>query len=1067
MRAKLAKMEANEALLMKMIKDMRVDANKRVKAAKVTQRAVDKAEVSVIATKAAKRIVEERKTFHSTVLNAMRTAETVGYQRGRVRAIEEIINASFRVIATKYKKDLPKWEGALTLVEEEIKEVEAYILTGDVRGDSDKENAAIMDMVRNIFGQRRFLEVRGIIKDNPGVGLSKIKSVLERHQKSFYSAAITRTVKSVDPDSLYNDTDREGFDFRDQWLRLTSEVTALQKDRLNLKKQLDSEKRSLSPVAIERLKARIDAKTEMIERKLKGNNVDEGRDLHRALLSLKAQSAHIQQELFAGTKLRRFELFGAVAEEVKARLPELSENAKSRGTGAFDLRGDQESWALTMGGGREDSVAYRVIYDEMRKAQVASKTQVSEAHRRMRRLFISLNMSESDTDAWRTDFKEFTFHKFTHKFTVAQIMDAYNLMKDPNAARKLRLNGGKSTYVDKDKVAFGRYIVGRGTKSGEESPFDVLIKTLTPKQKRVADEMFDISNEAAEGGNKTALKILGREKFFNDSHWSMSVALLSETGKQLDSIASLEAGYGPKQLTALKMLAERVPHGNPLYVRDIFDAWNESYQKMADFTHQTVASMDAISVLRDAKSGGGGVKTVMAERLGSRFGKRVAETIERSIGLRKHSDNWGWLRKFWANAHRRAATSLLALRPTSITNNLVGGGMLMANELNKLGGVKLSGAFVAGMPVNLATFFKSGENVRIKDRLQSNGYLYDRWEIDPTRTYTNSPTVHDTVGEGGRTLHSKYAKLERKMATVRQAALKPMAWAERANAIVAFSVLTKNGYSEEAALNMVERMIRRTQNPSSALEETGIYTVTRQTPELGIMLPFFGQPSVSANILSKDLQRWAGAKTSEEKATAMKALLGDMMALVGNNLFSGMQQGFVMAGGYGILSGIGGDDEEALVKRMATGRVFSEFFDNFLPGMGDIFGDAAGEIASRAMYGEELEVWNAFTANVVGRKSEFYSPSIIWQPFMSAVISGPDRIVAGMNNDDMSHLARGVFDVVDGVGRIYGLPTGGAVQVLKAGLQTQVPLKPSRRGEALERRAAREKAAEAARNRYK
>ena len=219
-------------------------------------------------------------------------------------------------------------------------------------------------------------------------------------------------------------------------------------------------------------------------------------------------------------------------------------------------------------------------------------------------------------------------------------------------------------------------------------------------------------------------------------------------------------------------------------------------------------------------------------------------------------------------------------------------------------------------------FKNNAKNKAIEDKLLENGYFYDRWVVNLAQTFANLPTDR-------RDLKSKKKLRERDFATK---SMHFMARAEMNNTINAYQSLTNNGYSQDEAVEILEDMTRKTQNPSTALEETGIYSSIKRNPYLGLMFPFYGQPSVARNILlkaiiSKDPEKIATASASLVSSSAFSAILQYSLGLISSGALTKM-----------IIGTDDGDDEKNAdnIAEYAIKRLLNELTDIALPGASKI-----------------------------------------------------------------------------------------------------------------------------------
>ncbi|HOR26861.1 MAG TPA: strawberry notch C-terminal domain-containing protein [Candidatus Sumerlaeota bacterium] len=962
------------------------------------------------------------KTITSVIHEAFRMGERAGREQGMTRAAEDLIDQSFRRIEREYEPsgNYTRWESALRRVEDELDGLDLAL----EQAETDEARAELAQRaLRKMFGPQRYLEIRRATRGDVLETLKYLRGKLTEHEKRLYGKALRSIVQRNRAQDLYNDKRRPGFDFADQWRRLTERFREADSLAQRLKQARDylkeMKKRGPTPSEVKAQETRIQELQAALEEVFGHMPVKEARALYEQLQGILAGSNLMQEVVIQRLRTTRAELSGRIGEEVARaheEIPTAGERTPVRRGMArnlvVDARGSLESWAMGIGGGRTDTNAYGALYENVRDGESLSATAQADAHKALIRKLEELGFTDDEIRDLQTDEKVYTLAGHDHRFTRAQLMSLYLHMLDAEAVGKLYRNGFKGEQK-RGLNKLGEDVIANLTEElTTEKLAERLTGKLTEREKSLARAMREILAGMSEEGNRTALRLKGREIFLNDTYWPLSVDRGVQPKLELEQMSP---GYGTEQLDRLGMLRERVPHGNPIVLRNAFDVFAEHVTKMADFTHQSLPTLDALAVLNDPAT-----SDALIRRLGKRFPARIRETLARTAHLQTHSDKWRYLGRVGAGIERRAAAAILGFRLTSIANNLVGGSILMMNELGKLSPTYAAQYAAYTQP---ATFWAE-RGRRIKAKLLTSGYLYNRWVMEPTRVYANLPTDEESVS-------GRFAKQRLRLRALTNFALHGMAAAEMMNAAQAYAVLTRNGWSEADAVRQVEIMTRRTQNPSTAIEESGFYTTVKEHGGVGLVFPFFGQPTVASNVLLRDAYQLAHAmKTGRGRKEAAIRTLGSMAALGANSLFSGGLTMLVTAAGYGLLSGGGGDDEEERVVRYGLARMIGDSLDTLVPGGGYLLADPLAEAMASVVRGDDLEATKLLKSIYMGPTKQVSENMLVGMA--KKPISGAKKIVDGWQDEDYSKLLRGVYDLVDAVGMAFGVPVGGITQVAKS-----------------------------------
>jgi hypothetical protein len=298
------------------------------------------------------------------------------------------------------------------------------------------------------------------------------------------------------------------------------------------------------------------------------------------------------------------------------------------------------------------------------------------------------------------------------------------------------------------------------------------------------------------------------------------------------------------------------------------------------------------------------------------------------------------------------------------------------------------------------------------DRLLQDGYFNDRWKEDALRVFANLPTDSETRPTRSAAMY-RYRNLRKK-------AMQPMANAEMKNAVILYELMRKEGMSEEVAIREVELLTRRTQNPSTALEESGLYEDIK-SKALGLFMPFLGQPTVAHNFLATSLTKLKHAqKTGEGLEQARRLAIGAAAGLAANAVM-------VAAVRYTVRSLSDGrfpweppedEDDKAREQYYVLTGLLQEALDTTAPGSGKVITSLVDAVKQNGKVRPEnlgFRMWSDF-----------------WRGIF-AVQDGLTRTEAeekyGRGRSDRDRLIDGLEDLASSSAQLFGLPVGGADQV--------------------------------------
>ena len=222
-----------------------------------------------------------------------------------------------------------------------------------------------------------------------------------------------------------------------------------------------------------------------------------------------------------------------------------------------------------------------------------------------------------------------------------------------------------------------------------------------------------------------------------------------------------------------------------------------------------------------------------------------------------------------------------------------------------------------------------------------------------------------------------------------------------------------------AAVTVVERVIRATQNPSSALEETGLYVAVK-TDALGILFPFLGQPAAVSNLILRDwVSARAAMRTGRGRRRALGGLSLTLAGIAANVILVGLVRQVVAAVsrgrppwdedddrmGYAILSSA----REAIdVLHPLAGRVL------------DVLAKSVQAIVAPRGVGE-LDLFETTLERNVGGILDGFAELV-------QVLRRPYR-----GDVEDAKLQRSIMRLLEGVGGVSGLPVSGPMQYVRMG----------------------------------
>lgn len=997
--------EKQKAKLQRKMEAMRAVAKERKQAAsKKGKEAVFQSAEKRLEQITGQPIEKRARSIRSYLTAAFDTGLKQGREKGYSRTVEDAINSAFWKIVRDNADHPERGIRKIQIVAERVADIRDRMK--EVGENETAVDDIIADGLMDMFGAKHYALIRRSTRGKRIQTLAAIEMQIQRHLGRAYSRALTTLITGArtDPRKFYNNT-RAGIRLGDQWESALREF-GIDPDRLNRIKRARSRIAYLKRTKAEQ--AEIDKATERAKDlrnayrdQLASMEWGTLKSAYETLAAIRAQSDRMQDEVKVGQMVRRGELGEKAAAEVE-QLPEIkggADTAKHRGVArqyAHDTHGDAHTRALSLSGGNDNGINTHVFDKRLQEGESKALTTARDVKVAFEQAKAENDVTDRDTLAWYTERRPHTAGAAKVELTDAELMELYALTQDEEAAAKLYKNGFKP---DRRRGKFGpRYHI-KG-KNEEETKLIVadLVGNLTGRQRTLVDRMVELVTGMGSEGNEVSVRLYGREIFYSDGHWRIKVDR-GDTEQQSAEVKDL-AEYKAERLDRLGMTFDRIPHRHALLIGNVFETFNDQVTQMSDFIGLTEVVVDALYVMQHPE-----FSTVTAERFGTEFKKRTRSMLARLSHLKSHGDHWNALQRTAAFLERNVSAGILGYRPTSVLNNRIGGSLLVYNELFK---ISPQLALDFGRRVGPVRFRWSQRNREIRDKLMRVGFFYHRWVVDQIRVFGNLPTDE----RASALPKSRVRLLKRK---IQSKALHPMALAEIRNTVQLCKTLHKAGYSEPEIMRMAEQITRTTQNPSSALEESGLYEDVKTSGGMGLVLPFLGQPTVASNILRNDVLRLRHAiKTKNGRRKAAANVWNDILALEVNSAVTIGQRWVVrsLATGavYAALFG-GGDDEEE--RRRGLMYSWSDFatdtMDNFIPGLGRAF-DNLSRLLMRRESGME---------NLASRA-------------ISQFGIGLNDIAKGVDQDDPNRTARGALRAGEAVGLLLGAPVGGPVQVTRA-----------------------------------
>lgn len=712
------------------------------------------------------------------------------------------------------------------------------------------------------------------------------------------------------------------------------------------------------------------------------------REQYEAALALVMQSRAKQAEIAQARAERRATMDEAMAAEVKGahRIIEGSDVATQANRGFFkkygaDLHATPQTRAETTFGGRK-GVGYQVFYENLRQGEDAATSLARGLRDDFYSFLKSIGWKDQRIIDAKTKLEPMKFGGKPVKMTGAERIQLLWTLRDQDARAKLIKNG----------FMFQRQrgqpdLAIRGNATYMQLALDEFASTATADETKIVDKLLAHMKRLGDAANPASIELKGYAAFTSDAYAPIKTER-SELQQNVELNARRQYDVA---LENLGFTRDRVTHGHPLLIGDVFDIYDDHSDQMARVAFLAVPIRDAMSALGDPV-----LSPILRKAMGSDFEKHTQRSLRKLAGLRDIRPQGG---QFMARLSRGAASAVLSFRPTTILKNRYGGTMLAAGRIAQIS-TAMARAFVAKsmLPVMLTT--PAGK--RDMELLNSNGYLRDRWTKDLVRTFSASRELRESDSTA---LPSTWSLRWRNW---QQKGLEPMRNAEVRNGIAMLRAFRAAGMSDAEAVDLVSQVTRETQNPSSALNESELYLNVRENPALSAMFPFVGEPVVSRNMIHSAIVGYLNAKTPAERRSARGSLAFATAGIIMNMAVSAG----VTAVLYALKHRDEPDDEKA-AKLTAIAQL-SSLGDYLVPGFGGFVTESL-----RASLGYGM------------------NPNSMIGGLFENVIRGTKRM-ADTDAYDETRL-RGLLDAVEGSLTIAGVPgTGGAAQIARTALGPQL-----------------------------
>jgi len=605
-------------------------------------------------------------------------------------------------------------------------------------------------------------------------------------------------------------------------------------------------------------------------------------------------------------------------------------------------------------------------------------------------------------------------------FTGAQRLELYGFMQDPDMRENILHNGFLSQGQKGDEDAI---ISGRGDSPAERylntaKLVREIIAEMSDKEIAIAQEMGQLMTGMGEQGNEVSREIDARDWFTKESYWPASGKVdRKEAGWAEEPEPGLTKKYGQvaKIVDNFGLTKERVPHKNPILIGNAFRSFENHVRDMSVFIAYAKLQRDVNAVLNNKR-----VATAIKKRWGSKLIPEMKRFYDYLTYQEGASDRWTGFQRAAAIVQRNFSVSVLGFRLSSIALNRVGGTMMnMTWLLNNRPEIAAAYAKRAANPFRVPFFLVTKKAREIEKDIMKRGFFIDRWQIDPTRVFSQSPSDERGIKAGANAI-KEYGK--QKWRQLQSFALSGMAWAEKRNVIEIVQAAEDNGLSREEAIDLAIEITRDTQNPSTPLEETIMYRDIKRTGFVGVFLPFLGQPAVIADFMGREYDK-ARHEAKTDKVKAARRLGVAILGVSITGLYAVLQRAIVRAASRGFT----GDDDDTL---LGVEREWVRMFQDALQELADIVVPGLGR---------SLDLpFAVFESTLSGKRSAFSKmqrPGSVFGRMSAALWQFSREVIEGLQTGDIDwhEIEQIGSSLNNSLGTSVGAPTGGLEQIARVG----------------------------------
>jgi len=687
------------------------------------------------------------------------------------------------------------------------------------------------------------------------------------------------------------------------------------------------------------------------------------KDFVERAAELYAQSERAKEEVATGHKTRREEADAAMAREVIEHGPKPLDstlgNPRQTPVGRWlntNLRNFHGlvSW-LAGGMPAAKSIVRQAFGNSFWRAQWRYLEVKSNMHRAMLAKIESLGWKRADLVRMSTEVRPWKLRDGrTVHLTVAEVATLFGMLHNEDATDKLSHNGTKSQrFRNNRQRAEERRIDPLNLP--EDMPFDQkasarlaqyqhLVDQLPADMKEFVSWIVSQSGLHAELANETSRRLHGVDKFTDPSYWTLLGAVERPQKETTRDTTGVPKSYGG-MLERAGIQKQRQMHRHVILLGDVFSVVSQQHDMLAAYIGMAEAERDLQGWLSS-----GEFHDALVERIGSEGVNELKKTIRLTTGQEGLTDSWGVASKAIAKVQSNMAVGILGFRPTSILANRVGGSALLLTMIWRDHGPAAAARFLARGFKPIRPQWASKKSRALVQRLLSHGYLYDRWVDTPFQTFTQVTTAPD---DPGQVKVGAAGKLALAWSGLKELSMKPMALAEMRNAMDAYETLIASGVSEDAALETVAEYTALTQNPSTTLEQTGIYRRTKHSVLSSTILPFYGQPTVMQNLFAQAITEARHLKKLGKPQEALRWFNAAFLGIILSAVWTAAARWFVRDSRKSKLGKVSEEDfaERALYTAFDVAREIAETTGG--PFAEEVV-DFTQRLVSKKRHGEEL-----------------------------------------------------------------------------------------------------------------